>query len=329
MSKFKSTKFLVLILLFMVKLCNAEPMVFAYWNGTNGNPDVFQDVPDMPFNGGVILAFAYINDSNYSLDFKGCGDCANPQSVHYSQWHNWATKYMDQNARTLISVGGGSTSRDLNKKIREASDDTLAKMANGVAASVCDAGFQGIDLDIEDFWNLTPTENQRFAAQLAKFVIYLRSALDRDSQPNAKTIGVTVAYEQQNNWVPFFKNNEAMKSTDHFNLMFYNMGNASLYLPQNRNIVYRGIDNFINAGLPANKIIFGIQPNEEQLNEDNITSAQDIQSLIQDLYHKYPTIEGAFLWAIGVVHLKPGTLPTPLYNPGDYIQAMKAGFGVN
>jgi len=191
--------------------------------------------------------------------------------------------------------------------------------------------FDGVDLDIENWWSYDTAANQKFSANLASLVKILRTSLDNDPKSKDKSIAImiTVGWNAAGsvNGMPdagsaytgtmasFFLDSEAMNAISAVNIMSYNTCIADFY--SRHDLVENILNMFNQAGVPKQKIIFGIQVYECGGNPP-ATSLATITSLGQ--FIKADNYGGLFLWAIGAQELGQ-------QSSWDYINAMKTGLG--
>src|SRR5579883_3123399 len=144
-----------------------EPVVNAYWAGwTNAQ------VPNFNFN-GLLLAFALLKSDgrgNFYTDYTASGNFQKPSNTGpYVTWNNWARTFFNQGARAYVSYGG-ATNNEFRGYIINANQDQLSKIAGEIKANIKLYNFNGVDLDIENWWSYGLADNQKFAANLATLV---------------------------------------------------------------------------------------------------------------------------------------------------------------
>lgn len=324
--KIKHIIFLFLNILF-INTAFASPAVYSYWAGWSNT-----NIPNINFN-GLFLAFALMksdNNGNYYTDYSVSGNFHKPHdSGPYVTWNNWLHTFYNSGARGYVAYGGG-TNNEFRGYVINASDDQLSKMAGEIKTNIKLYYFDGVDLDIENWWSFNNADNEKFARNLATLVKDLRKSLDSDNDTKGKAITITVAFTAAGSvpglqnydgaytgtMLPFFKDNDAMNATKTVNIMSYNTCIADFY--SRHDLVGNILNVFNQAGIPKEKIIFGVQPYECG-GKGTATSPNVILSLGQ--FIKANNYGGLFMWSIGA----DGIDAT---NAGNYINAMKSGLGI-
>lgn len=302
----------------------AKPKLYSYYAGWYP-PQGAAPIPNFKMD-GLLIAFATIqkNGNTYSTTFSGDFNIPSGDPLKsYTVWNNWVRQF---GGKAYVSFGGG-TNEALRKYIIEGNPEDLAALANEVQHGVGQM-FDGVDLDIEGWWNYGKEDNLKFARNLAQFVKLLRTDLDADPWAREKPIMLAVGYEAAGevtglesnpayagSMKPFFADNKAMSAVTSILIMSYNINVDHLY--GRHDLVNNILNTFSNAGIADEKIFFGIQP-YQKINGP-ATPLATVQSLSE--FIKNSGYGGVFMWGIGTQGL--GNL-----SGYDYLAAMKAGLGI-
>jgi GH18 family chitinase len=312
--------------IFFINTTFAAPAVYSYWAGWSNTP-----IPNIHFD-GLFLAFAFMkvdDKGNYYTDYSLSGNFHKPHNAGpYVTWNNWLHTFYNSGSRAYVAYGGG-TNADFRGYVINANDEQLSKMAGEIKLNIKLYYFDGVDLDIENWWSFGTADNEKFARNLATLVKYLRKSLDSDAETKGKGITIAVAFTSAGSvpglqqydgsatatMLPFFKDSEAMNAIKTVNIMSYNTCISDFY--SKHDLVASILNVFNQAGIPKEKIIFGIQPYE--CGEKGVaTSPEVIMSLGQ--FIKDNNYGGLFMWSIGN-NIDQTAAST-------YINAMKSGLGV-
>lgn len=301
-------------------------MVYSYRTGWSN-----ASIPDLKFD-GLFPAFALLRqgaDGGYYTDYSRSGNFQKWDGSR-NTWNNWWLKYWASGSRAYLSYGGG-TNDELRGMIINASDYQLDRIAGEIKANIYQDGviaFDGVDLDIETWWSHTKAENEKFALQLAKLVKILRKSLDSNPTTFLKPIMITVAHTAAYTQPTFdtyagtmnlfFSDKEAMNAISAVNIMSYGTHIPNFYT--RLDIIDVLLNEFKTAGVPAEKLILGVQACESGAAPPPHTPLEVITNLGQ--YIKQGNYGGVFLWGIGAAELCG-------QNPEDYLKAMKNGLGLN
>jgi hypothetical protein len=304
------------------------PVVYSYWAGWSYAP-----IPNFRFD-GLFLSFALLlqgEGGSFYTDYSRSGNFHDPSIPGNSRylWNDkWLVQYWSSGSRGYVSYGGASNG-EMRSFIINASDAQLDLIAGEIKANIAKYSFDGVDLDIEDWWSPSRTrpDNERFATQLAKLVGILRLSMDNDVSTRLKPIMITVGITAADTTKPqdsyagtmnaFFANADAMKAISDVNVMSYNTGIANFY--SRLDIIGDYLTQFKSAGVPAEKLIVGVQPCEDHGNRP-ATPTNVITNLGQ--FIKQNNYGGLFLWGIGASELCG-------HDAWSYIKAMQAGLGIN
>lgn len=304
----------------------AKPKVFSYWAGWSNAA-----IPDTSFD-GVMLAFAQMRGGNnaYYTDYSGSGNYQLPsQTGPYATWNSWVVKHWNTGGRGYVSYGGG-TNDDFRGYIIKGSSQQLSAIAGEIKANVQKYYFDGVELDIEGWWNYGNADNAKFASNLASMIKTLRQSLDNDPATAGKPIVIAVGWNAAgnvqdmpntgNNYAGtmnvLFNDADAMNAIYTINIMSYNTGISNFYA--RLDLIDNILNTFVNAGVPKEKLMFGIQPCENGGNPP-ATSTDTISALGQHIAANQ--FGGLFMWGIGTSGMCGK-------DPGYYLAAMKAGLGV-
>lgn len=302
----------------------AKPKLYSYYAGWYP-PQGAASIPNFKMD-GILIAFATIqkNGNGYATTFSGDFNIPSGDPLKsYTVWNNWVRQF---GGKAYVSVGGG-TNEILRKYIIEGSQEDLAALANEIQHDVGQM-FDGVDLDIEGWWNYSREDNIKFARNLAKLVKLLRADLDNDPWTREKPIMLAVGHEAAGEvpglsgsnsgyagtMKPFFADSKAMSAVKSIFIMSYNINVDHLY--ERHDLVANILNTFSNTGIPDEKIFFGIQP--YQKSNEPATSLPTVQSLAE--FVKNSGYGGVFMWGIGTQGI--GALSSY-----DYLAAMKAGLG--
>ena len=228
----------------------------------------------------------------------------------------------NQGGRAYVSYGGATNSH-WRGQIIHASDDQLSKMAGEIKANVKLYYFDGVDLDIEHWWDYNFQDNLTFARQFATLIKKLRHSLDSDPATQGKAIFLTVGWDAAGivegipdsgagtgSMLPFFNDPAAMDAIAGINIMSYNIGIANFY--SRLDLIDHLLATFANAGIPPQKLILGIQPYESE--GSPATPLDAITALGH--YIRHTEYGGLFLWGIGTAGLRQ-------LSAWDYLHAMQ------
>ncbi len=300
------------------KVTDTQPKAFAYWAGwTNA------EIPDFKFN-GILLAFAELK-GHYYTDYSASGNFDEPSSSGpYKTWNDWLNKWLSDGAQAFVSYGG-STNSEFRKDVINASDAELSQIAGEIQANIKKYYFGGVDLDIEDWWDYSKTDNIKFANNLAKLVIDLRQALDNDPSTKGKVISLAVGWDSAGSissklpqggtnagtMVSFYQNTNAMAAVSYVYIMSYITDFYS-----NFDNVGKLMNKFITAGVPREKLMFGIEPYNSGTQMISLARTKELGE-----YIKANNYGGMFMWGIGAD--TSGKL-----NAWDYMNAMMQGLGL-
>lgn len=305
----------------------SQPVVYSYWAGWSNNA-----IPNVHFN-GLFLAFAIMKkdaNNNYYTDYSVSGNFQKPDNNGpYVTWNTWLHTFYNSGARSFVAYGGG-TNNDFRGYVINANEEQLSKMAGEIKANVKLYYFDGVDLDIENWWSFNSADNEKFARNLATMVKYLRKSLDSDTATNGKKITITVAFTAAGSipdmknfdgsytgtMLPFFKDNEAMNGVTSINIMSYGTCITDFYT--RHDLIANILTVFNQAGIPKEKIIFGVQPYECGLGHP-LTPVNVVMSLGQ--FIRSNNYGGLFMWGIGTDGIDAS-------NAESYINAMKSGLGI-
>ena len=297
--------------------------VLVYWAGWSNEP-----VPDQSFR-ALFLAFALLKkdpQGKYYTNYSVSGNFEDPSSSAYQTWNRWRTKWNTSPCSGKVYVAyGGETNSELRGWIINASDAELFPIAREIKRNLATYGFDGVDLDIEGWWNYRSDKNKMFTLNLIKLVKILRYLLDSDQKTINKEIAVTVGFtsagffagsvpdqDYTGTMLEFYQNQEVMQDITFINIMVYGLG-------PNFYVKYIPIGNLISLYKQvvgennAKKLIFGILPIEGGAT----TSPAVIQELASTMIAPNG-LGGMFLWGVGVQEMGRE-------NPGDYINAMRMG----
>jgi chitinase len=298
----------------------SAPVAMAYWEGWNNAP-----VPDLSFR--LSLAFAavqgdgspgapYWTDYSGSLNFQQPGAPGTP----FYTWASWLYQHGGGcgSAIPLVSYGGG-TETALRKLI--INNSYLDNLAGEMIANLVRWRFSGLDLDIEDWWNHSPQENQQFATNLTTVVKTMGQKL-LSGTPITITVGTQSAGslpfinddKYTGTMAPFFKDAEAMGYVDRVNIMTYNIGVSNLY--SDLAVIGTILNTYTALGVPASKLCIGISPEQNGEPAVALTTVTNLAA-----YLKQNGYGGAFLWAIGEKY------GTGAPSATDYMNAIIQGFG--
>lgn len=295
---------------------DVKPVVYSYWAGWSNGKVPPEEVPDIKFD-GLFLAFAELHlDSagNYYTDYKASGDFQIPSDKGaYSIWSKWWIKYWNQGSRAYISYGGGANT-EFRSMVINATDQQLDQIAGEIKANIGNDKlkfyFDGVDLDIENWWGFNQTDNERFAFNLAKLIKILRKSLDNDPKTKGKAIMLAVGLEAAGRidqmisngnasnsdyagtMMPVFSDSDAMNAVSAINIMTYNTKIPDFY---SRLDLFDAIFNQFRAvGIPQQKLIMGIQPCE--FAGAKATSPETVNQLA--LHSKEQGYGGLFFWVL-------------------------------
>jgi hypothetical protein len=298
-----------------------QPRAFSYWAGWANAA-----IPDFKFD-GLFLAFALLK-GHYYTDYSASGEFEKWSSTGpYVTWSTWWRKYFNSGARAYVSYGGG-TNDEFRAEVIHASDADIDQIACEIWGNVKKYYFDGVDLDIEGWWNYGLSDNQKFAVNLAKLVKKLRAYFDADADTRGKPITLAVGYEAAGSiqgvpsnaayagsMLPFFKDADAMAATSYVYIMSYNVTIDNFY---GRTDLINAMLNTLETAILKEKIIFGIQPYQYmgQPPATPLATVTAIGKLIKDRQDG-----GMFLWGIGTAGI--GNLSS-----WDYMNAMMQGLGL-
>lgn len=304
-----------------------KPVLYSYWAGWSNAA-----IPNLKFN-GLILAFAHLKSNApgvYSTTYSRSGNFqqgGTSPSPAYTTWSTWRKNFSGGG----FVAYGGDTNAEFRGDIINATPQQLSNMAGEIKANVLKYGFNGVDLDIETWWNFTPAENRIFANQLAILVPILRQSLDDNPATKSDPIMLDVGWNSAGPVVgipdggssytgtmqPFYSNAAAMNAVTSINVMSYDIGIANFY--SRLDLISNLLNTFVNAGVTKQKLVLGVQPYEAP-GEFPPTPVGVVQALAQ--YIKQNNYSGMFMFGIGTNGL--GNL-----SAYDYINAMKQGLGKN
>jgi hypothetical protein len=159
----------------------------------------------------------------------------------------------------------------------------------------------------------------------------LRQSLDSDPGTAGKPIIIAVGWEAAGTVTdmpgsnsqyagtmkPFFADKDAVNAIRAVNIMSYNTGISEFY--SRLNLVDNILNTFVSAGVPKQKLVFGVQPCEKFGNKP-ATSINTIVSLGQHIAANQ--FGGLFMWGIGTAGMCD-------QDPNAYLTAMKTGLGIN
>ena len=296
--------------------------VYSFWGGWSNTP-----IPEIGID-GIVLAFAQMMNSggeNYYTDyarsnnFQQCNQ--SPNTTSYPIWNQWIRKYFGGTASVSY---GGSNNPDLRQFILNGSPATLDRIAGEIRANVSIYNFDGVDIDIEDWWSYTPEQNIQFALNLSSVIKTLRSHMDSSLRTRNRQISLAVGTyvagpvpgmpSQSSNlgsMLEIFQDTAFVNAISHINIMSYNTGMTAFY--KNLSVIDNLLSTFHNAGIPKEKLVLGVQPIES--GGQQATEPSVIQALAAHL--KDAGYGGIFLWGVGV--------DQP--DPASYLNAIMAGFG--
>lgn len=302
------------------------PVINSYWAGWSK-----QKIPNFKFD-VLLLAFALLkrdNKGHFYTDYTASGNFQHHTRISsFAIWNKWIRANRKAGARIYVSYGG-MTNKNLRGMIIHANDQQLASMTNEIKANIKKYHFDGVDLDIENWWSYAKTDNEKFAVNLAKMVKLLRQSLDNDPDTRGKPITLAVGWNAAGdiNMMPvpgdtyagtmkiFFADNEAMNATAAINIMSYGTLIPNFY--SRIDLIDNILNQFSIAGIPKQKIIFGIQPCESHGTKPTpLTIITALGQHINQLNYG-----GLFLWGIGADDMCH-------QSADDYIRAMKNGLGV-
>jgi GH18 family chitinase len=277
------------------------------------------------------LAFAQIQEGNNSFytDYSASGNFQLPTKTGpYQTWNSWLLKYWPSGGRAYVSYGGGTNS-DFRGYVIHSSIQQLGQLAGEIKANIAKYYFDGVELDIENWWSYGLADNQQFATNLATMIKILRTSLDSDPNTKDKPIIIAVGYEAAGkveglpsnlqyagSMNSLFRDVEAMNDISAVNIMAYNTGVANFY--SRYDLVDGILNNFVNAGVSMQQIIFGVQPCESS--GKPATSTDAITKLGQHIVQNH--FGGMFMWGIGADGMCK-------QDPKAYLTAMKLGLGLN
>ncbi len=306
----------------MAEQDSSTPVVYSYWAGWTNST-----IPDFKFD-GLFPSFALMKKDNYGnfyTDYSASNNFQKPSDKKpYTTWNNWLKKYWKTGSRTYVSYGG-DTNRTFRGDVIHGDIKSLGDMAGEIKANIKLYSFDGVDLDIENWWSFNKEDNEKFSTNLTILVKQLRVSLDSDPDTMGKEIMLAVGIDAAGptavttnisgytgSMRSFFTDEEAMDAIAHINIMSYNTSVTNFY--GRLDLADSILESFNHAGVPKNKLVFGVQPKEAS--GKPLTS----MTIITDLAHhlKNSDYGGMFLWGIGADGLSDSLA-------AQYLQTMKDG----
>lgn len=294
----------------------SKPKLYSYWAGWSNTP-----IPDFKLD-GLVLAFAFLEKSgsgSYYTDYSKSGNFQNYSDTGpYATWQiKWLKKYYAEGARAYLSYGGG-TDTNIRRLIIEATPEQLTSIAGEIKANVKQYWFDGVDLDVEGWWNYNKEQNLVFAKNFSVLVKALRESLDSDPQTRDKPIMIAVGADSASSadsssytgtMKPFYSDTKAVAAISGVFIMSYGLENN---IPAIEGV----LNDYTNAGVPEEKLFIGVSPYK-------IGQAPVSMDAIQALgaFVKKNNYGGLFVWAIGSEGLDTVAA-------GNYLKAMKSSLGV-
>lgn len=246
---------------------NKGDTVVGYY--TNWSSDKGYNPADIPAGKLTHLnyAFAKIDPAANTIAV------ANPEKdlKNFEQLRNMKKKY--PGLKTLISVGGWDYSTYFS--VVAATEESRNQFAAGCVDFILTHGFDGVDLDWEYPVSGGPAGNINSPEDKRNFTLLLsaiRNQLNAQTQRDGKKYYLTIAGAANSNYLNKIEAQQVVGLVDHIFVMAYDMHGswdtysdfgAPLYNPQERspqykNSVHDGVQAYLNAGVPADKLVLGM-----------------------------------------------------------------------
>ncbi|KMT03226.1 hypothetical protein BVRB_8g197740 [Beta vulgaris subsp. vulgaris] len=245
----KSSSICFIAFLSLLHIQHSNAVKGGYWSPDNGVPA--SDIDSTLFT-HLFCAFASLNTQTNQLSIpSGCTTF--PQTV----------KGKNPSVKSLLSIGGGDvSSADFNRMASQPSSrKTFIDSSINIALA---NGYQGLDLDWEQ--QATVQEMNNLAALLNEW----RAAINARAAPRL-LLTAALYYRAQANPAATFPTQAIRNSLDWVNVMAYDFyapawapqpfvtrPHASLRDPNSQVSGSSGISSWINAGVPANKLVLGV-----------------------------------------------------------------------
>lgn len=184
-----------------------------------------------------------------------------------------ALKAKNPALRTLISVGGWDYSTYFS--VVAATAESRERFAQSCVGFILEHGFDGIDLDWEYPVSGGPAGVVNSPADKENFTLLLaaiRQKLDAQSLKDGKKYDLTVAGAANAHYLKKIEPQAVAELVDHIFIMAYDMHGSwdaysdfgaplyqpAGYSPQYKNSVADGVQAYLTAGVPADKLVLGI-----------------------------------------------------------------------
>ena len=295
--------------------------VFYVWNlAWNSDVDALPNVNCINFVGNSFATLSTDGNGNYSLDYSASGNWqASSNATSYTLWNNFTRAH--PNTKILMTFGGGNNSL-ARTTIINADKATLQKVANVIINDVKSYYLQGVDLNIEGWWDHTNAENITFANNLITFVHYLRVGLPgyiimvSAGVTSPGQIGTVTVGAYDGTMLNFYNSQSAITDIDYLNIEAYQTGINNFYDVSSCDSVFAV---WSRTNFPTNKILFGFQ------SQDNGSAPYYAASEITSLANKVVAngLGGMSYWGRGY-----GNYGVGIYSPY-YMQAAVLGMGLN
>ena len=198
---------------------------------------------------------------------------ANPQRDLKNFEQLRSLKAANPGLKTLISVGGWDDSVYFSAVA--ATEESRNSFAESCRAFLVAHGFDGVDLDWEYPVSGGKTGNLSSSGDTGNFTLLLsaiRQKLNEQSLIDGKQYYLTIAGAANPNYLKKIEAGKVAELVDHIFVMTYDMHgpwdsrsdfgaplySPSEYSPQYKNSVFEGISAYLNAGIPAGKLVLGI-----------------------------------------------------------------------